>query len=77
MPSHDRVRLHEHQRRSPVGPDSGDGNPEQSVAREEARAPGRAFHRCQLLAQREVLEDQFPIAAERHCQYAASRDEQL
>ena len=43
----------------------------------EVRALGRAFHRRQLLPQRQVLQDQFPMAAERQRQRAADHDEQL
>jgi hypothetical protein len=77
MPPHDGVRLHEHDRRAPVPPASGQGDPKQSVARLEGRAFGRAFQGRQLLAQREVLQDQFLMSTERQHQRAANHDEHL
>lgn len=68
MPPHDRVRLHKDHRRAPVRPDASEGDPKQSVARLEVRALGRAFQRRQPLPQRQVLEDQFTMAAERQRQ---------
>jgi hypothetical protein len=76
MPSHDGVRLHEHQRRAPIPPDSGQGDPKQSVARLEVSAIGRPFHRRQLLPQRQVLQDQFTMSAERQRQRSADHDKQ-
>jgi hypothetical protein len=38
---------------------------------------GRPFHRRQLLSQRHVLEDQFPMSAEGQRQRAGDHDEQL
>jgi hypothetical protein len=55
---------------------SGQAAPKQSVARCEVRAAGRAQH-SQLLPQRPVLQDQFPVSAERQRQRAADYDEQL
>ncbi len=75
MPSHDGVRLHEHHRRAPVPPASGQGDSKQSVARLEVRARGRAFQRGLLLPRRQVLQDQFPVAAERQRQCAGGDDE--
>ena len=75
MPSDDGVRLHEHQRRAPVPPDSGQGDPKQSVARSEAWAVRGTCHRRQLLPKRQVLQDQFPMAAERQRQCAGGDDE--
>ena len=77
MPPHDSVWLHEHDGRAPVPPDSGQGDPKQSIACLEVRALGRAFHCRQLLPQRQILQDQFPMAAERQRQCAADHDEQL
>jgi hypothetical protein len=51
VPSNDGVRLHEHDRRAPVPPDSGQRDPEQSIARLETRAGGCAFQGRQLLPQ--------------------------
>jgi hypothetical protein len=75
MPPHDGVRLHDYQGRAPVPPDSSEGDPKESVARLEVWTLGRAFHRCQLLPEREVLQDQFPMAAEPQRQRAADHDE--
>lgn len=77
MPSHDGARLHEHHGGAPVPPASGQGDPKQSVARVEVRALGRALHRRQLLPQRQVLQYQFAMAAERQGQRAADHHEQL
>jgi len=77
MPPHDRVRLHKDHRRAPVPPDASQGDPKQSVARLEVWAFGRAFQRRQLLPQRQVLQDQFAMAAERQRQRAANHDEKL
>ena len=77
MPPHDGVRLHEHHRRAPVPLDSNEGDPKQSVARLEVPALGRPFHRRQLLPQRQVLQDQFPMAAECQRDCADDHDEQL
>jgi hypothetical protein len=74
MPPHDGVRLHKHHRRTPVPPEASEGDPKQSVARLEVRALGRALQRRQLLPQRQVLQDQFPMAAERQRQRAADHD---
>jgi antitoxin (DNA-binding transcriptional repressor) of toxin-antitoxin stability system len=77
MPPNDGVRLHEHDRRAPVPPESGQGDPKQSVACLEVRALGRTFHRRQLLPQGQVLQDQFAMSAERQRQRAADHDEHL
>ena len=77
MPPHDGVRLHKDQRRAPVPPEASQSDPKQSVSRLEVRAFGGAFQSRQLLPQRQVLEDQFPMAAERQRQRAADQDEQL
>ena len=77
MPPYNGVRLHQHQRRAPVPPDSNHGDPEQSVAGLKAGAFRRAFHRHQLLPQREVLQDQFPMSVEGQCQSTTDDDEQL
>jgi hypothetical protein len=77
MPSHDGVWLHEHHGRAPVPPDSRQDDPKQSVARLKMRAAGRAFHRRQLLPQRQVLQDQFPMAAERQRQRPADHEKPL
>jgi len=63
MPSHDGGWLDDHQRRAPVPPRVGEPDSEQPVACAEARTPGRAFQRRQLLSQGDVLKDQFPMSA--------------
>jgi hypothetical protein len=65
MSGNNSVRLDDDQRRAPVLPDSRQGDPKQSIATVEARAVCGTFHRRQLLPKRQVLQDQFPMAAER------------
>jgi hypothetical protein len=77
MPPDDGVRLDEHQRRALVPPRSGQSDPKQSVPCLKVRALGRAFHRRQLLPQRQILQDQLPMSTERQRQRAADHDEQL
>ena len=64
MPADDGGRLHDHQRLAPVLPTSGEDHPKESVACPEA-ASRRSMEGRQLLPQREVLQDQFPVTAER------------
>jgi hypothetical protein len=68
--------LHDHQRRAPVSPTSRDGDPKESVACPEA-ASRRSVEGCELLAQRKVLQDQFPMASERQHEGADDDDEEL
>jgi hypothetical protein len=75
MPPDNGVRLHEHQRRAPVPPDSRQGDPKQSIATFEARAVHGAFHRRQLLPKRQILQDQFSMAADHQRQCAGDDDE--
>jgi hypothetical protein len=77
MPPHDGVRLHEHHGRAPVPPDSGQDDPKQAVACLEVWAAGGEFHRSQLLPQRQVLQDQLPMSAERQGQRPADHEQQL
>src|SRR5437588_7354390 len=63
MPSHHCLRLDDHQRGAPAPPCCGQPDPEQPVVRPEARTLCRAFYRPELLAQRDVLEDHFVMAA--------------
>ena len=74
MPPDNGVRLHDDQRRAPVLPDSRQGNPKQSIATFEARVVRGTFHRRQLLPQRQVLQGQFAMAAERQRQCAGHDD---
>ena len=75
MPPDNGVRLDDHQRRAPVLPDSRQGDPKQSIATFEARAVRGTFHRRQLLPKRQVLQDQFPMSAERQRQCAGDDEE--
>jgi hypothetical protein len=65
MPPDNGVRLDDHQRRAPVVPDSGQSDPKQSIATFEARAVCGTFHCRQQLPKCQILQDQFPMAAER------------
>jgi hypothetical protein len=77
MPPHDSVRLHQDQRRAPVPPEASQSDPKQSVSRLEVQACGGAFQRRELLPQCQVLQDQFPMSAERQRHRAADQDDQL
>jgi hypothetical protein len=77
MPAYNGVRLNEDQRRAPISPDPGQSDPEQAVAPSEMRTAGRAFQRAELLPQRQVLQDQFPMSAEVQRQCAANQDDRL
>ena len=63
MSSHDGVGLDEHERRAPVSPRLSQHDPKQPIARPELRTGDRASQRVELLAEREVLEDQFVMSA--------------
>jgi hypothetical protein len=76
MRSHDRLWLNEHQRRAPIPPDSGQHDPEQPVARPDTHTRGRAFHRPELLPQRNVLQDQFVMASGGQRQSTANQHHQ-
>ena len=77
MPAHDGIRVHKHQRHAPGPPASGQDDPKQSVAGLKMRALIRAFQAGQLLAKRQILKDQFPMASERQRQRAGEHDQQL
>jgi hypothetical protein len=77
MPSHDRLWLNEHQRRAPIPPDSGQHDPEQSVARPDTHTRGRPCHRPELLPQRHVLQDHFVMAPAGQHNGAANQHNQL
>jgi hypothetical protein len=62
MPSHNGVGLHEHEYRSPVPPRVSQDDPKQPIARPELRTRHRASQRIELLAEGEVLEDQFVMS---------------
>jgi hypothetical protein len=74
MPADDGVRLHDHQRRAPVVPTSREDHPKESVACPET-ASRRSVEGRQLLPQREVFQDQFPVAAERQHEGSDNHDE--
>ena len=76
MPADDGVRLHDNQRAAPVSPTSRESHPKQSVVCPEA-ASRRSVERRQLLPQRQVFQDQFPMAAERQRECADGHDDQF
>jgi hypothetical protein len=59
-----------------VSPTSRESHPKESVACPEA-ASSRSLEGRQLLPQRQVFQDQFPMAAERQRECADDHDEQL
>ena len=63
MPSHHGVGLDEHERGAPVPPRLGQSDPKQAISPPELRTAARAFQAVELLAEREVLEDQFVMSA--------------
>ena len=63
MPSHHGFGLDEHERCAPISPRLGQDNPKQAISPPELRPADRAFQRVKLLAEREVLEDQFVMSA--------------
>jgi len=63
MPSHHGVRLDEYERRTPVPPRLGQYDPKQAISPPELRTAARTFQSVELLAEREVLEDQFMMSA--------------
>ena len=77
MPPHDRVGLNEHERRTPVPPHAGQGDPKQPVAAPELRPDALASERVQLLAEREVLQDQFVMPAASQRQRAQEDEDDL
>jgi hypothetical protein len=75
-PADDGVRLHDNQRGAPVSPTSREGHPKESVACPEA-ASRRSVERRQLLPQREVFQNEFPVAAEGQRECADDHDQQF
>ena len=65
MPSDDGFRLNDDERRSPVGPESRQPNPEDPVAWTQLRAFDRLFAYRKLLAQGHVLNSQ-PRSLNKH-----------
>ena len=62
MPSHDGVRLDEHERRAPVPPRSSQHDPKQPISPPEVGTFARASERVELLPEREVLENQLMMS---------------
>jgi hypothetical protein len=62
MPSHHGVGLDEHERRAPVPPRLGQYDPKQPISPPQLRTGAWASQRVELLAEREVLEDQFVMS---------------
>ncbi len=58
MPADDCFRLHDQQRRSPVGPETHQPGPEETVARTQFRPLGGLLENCQLLSQCQILSRQ-------------------
>ena len=73
MPAHDGLWSNQYQRRAPVRPDASQGNPKQPVTGLQAGPTVRTLHRHQLLAQRQVLQDQFSMSTE--CQRQRTTDD--
>jgi hypothetical protein len=64
MPSHHGVGLDEHERRAPVPPRLAQYDSKQPISPPQLRTGACASQRVELLAEREVLEDQFVMSAE-------------
>jgi hypothetical protein len=77
MPAHDSVGSNEYERGSPVRPNPSQGNPEQPVTGLQAGPTVRPLHRHQLLAQRQVLQDQFSMSTKSQRQRPTADDQQL
>ena len=63
MPSHHGVGLDEHERRAPVPPRLSQHDPKQPISPPELRTGDAASQRMELLAEREVFEDQLVMSA--------------
>jgi hypothetical protein len=63
MPSHDGVGLDKHERRAPAPPRLSQYDPNQPISPPEMGTFAHASARVELLAEREVLEDQFVMSA--------------
>ncbi|MPY88779.1 MAG: hypothetical protein GEU99_12725 [Luteitalea sp.] len=63
MPSRHCLWLDEHERRAPVPPCLGQHDPQQPISPPELRTGDRASQYVELLAEREVLEDEFVMSA--------------
>ena len=77
MPSHHGVGLDEHERRAPVPPRLGQYDPKQPISPPQLRTGACASQRVELLAEREVLEDQFVMSAAGQRQRANEYKNQL
>jgi hypothetical protein len=76
MPSHDRVRLDEHQRCAPIPPKSGQCDPKEPIVNPKTRAFGRSLHGREL-PERQIFQDQFFMTAARQRQRTSQQDQQL
>ena len=77
MPPHDGVGLREDERGAPVGPHPGQRDLEQTVRRLESRPPtAGALQGAQLLPERQILQDDLAMPAERQCERSAEDEEQ-
>lgn len=65
MPPDDGLGLDEGKRLSPVGPDSGQYDPQRSIPIGQGQSVGIPLQNIELMTQREVLEDQRPSRPER------------
>jgi hypothetical protein len=63
MPSHDGVGPDEHEGRAPVPPRLRQHDPKQAIPSPETRTLSRAYRGMELLAECEILEHQFVVAA--------------
>jgi hypothetical protein len=77
MPPQNSGWLDEHQRRAPAAPRSGQEDPKYPVGAPEARTPDSALQGSQLLAQRDVLKDQFVMSAARQGEGSGEKENQL
>jgi len=77
MPPHDGVGLREDERGTPVGPHASQRDPEQAVRRVESwPLTAGPLQRAQLLPQRQILQDDLAMPAERQCERSANDEEQ-
>jgi hypothetical protein len=67
VPSHHRVRLHDHQGVDPPGPEPAEHNPENQVRGTDAGRPASRLEHRELLPASEVLQDHFPAGPEGRC----------
>jgi hypothetical protein len=73
--THDGVWSDQYERRSPVRPNPSQGNPKHPVTGLHAGPTVRPLHRHQLLAQRQVLQDQFSMSTKSQRQRPTDDDQ--